>query len=125
MRAAAHHPAFSHDVNRSPEALGVLTFPEGEAALHPRRNTPDKRHFAATVQWHRLSLLHPHIIYISAVAAVVLQDGLQSGGGVCRSLQFDDAVQTAHTRVRHLNKSHLGEMVATPVHTAACDIHNM
>ncbi len=96
----------------------LCTFPEGEAALHPRCHASDQGHLAATAQHHGLPLFQPHIIHIRAVAAVILKHGLWSSGGVSRCSQLDDAVQTAHTRVRHLDKAHLGQVISTPVSTA-------
>lgn len=96
---------------------GRLTFPEGEAPLHPGSHTPHKRHLATTAQGHSLPSLHPLIINVGPIAAVVLQNGLQGCAAVAGRFEADGAVQTTDACVRHLHKAHLGQMIATPAGT--------
>lgn len=97
-----------------------LTFPEGEAPLHPGSHTAHQRHLAAAAQGHSLPRRHSLIIEVGPIAAVVLQHCLQGcAAGACGRLQANRAVQPTDSGVCHLHKAHLGEVVAAPEHR--CD----
>lgn len=98
----------------------MLTFPEGEASLDPGSHAAHQGDFVPRLQPHSLALLHPLIIHIGAVAAVVFQHCLPRCTGLRAGTQVDAAVKAAHPGVSHFNNTHLWQVLTTSaVQTAA------